>query len=64
MDYFEEGDVVNIEALLNAVVGFLNQSVIPIPLSSSLTINITLMEVCVGGLLTVVICEAVWKMID
>lgn len=54
----------NIESLLDAVVGFLNQSVIPIPLSSSLTINITLMEVCVGGLLTVVICEAVWKMID
>ena len=54
----------NIEYLLDAVVGFLNQSVIPIPLTSSLTIEITLMEACVGGLLTIVICEGVWKMID
>lgn len=54
----------NIESLLDAVVGFLEQSVIPIPLTSSVTIEISLMEACVGGILTLVICEAVWKMID
>lgn len=53
-----------LEQLMKIVVDFLTKSMVSIPMTSTVTIDISLMDACIGGLLTVIICEAVWNMID